>query len=201
MIPINPHLRQRRIRRFLCVYFTLAELMVAVGMASPVLVAMMSFGLFSASRIKSGQKQMLFNYKGRFGAERLTQAIQLGRMVTATTDGLTVYVVNADGHISQVWYADADANPATIGDNNIWIDPDVDIAGDTRVLIPYVTPITGQPVFAILNGALFARFHVGDAAPYGAESDRFSGRGYQGLQIRFVAKPRNIGQVWTGGGF
>ncbi len=181
-------------------FFTLVEVMFATVLMSLVVAGMVSFVIMAARRIKAAQSEIMFHHKARYGSEWLTRTVEASRMSVASTDGVTVTIVNPDGSMSLVKYEDADNNASTITNNGIYYYPNADDLTQKRRLIPYVTPLTGTPVFAAVSGALFVRFHVGDSAPVSA-SDLISGIGYQGVRIRFVAKPRNIGQVWTGGGY
>ena len=71
-------------------------------------------------------------------------------------------------------------------------------SGDERTVCTHVTPISNAPMFKVYAAApqsVMVRFHVGDASP--SEPRRYeSGPGYQGLEVRFAATPRDIHQQW-----
>ena len=66
------------------------------------------------------------------------------------------------------------------------------------ILCRNVTALTdGSPIFSVVATtpqAIRIGFHVGDD-PDGAEGRNTTGYGYQGLEVRFSATPRNL-QLW-----
>lgn len=187
-------------RSIACSRYTLTEVLVAASLGTILIAGFMSFISMASVKLKTGQAQIMFNQKGRYGAEWITRRVESGRMVLSEADGLTAYIANVDNTLSVLTYEDADGNANTIRDNAIWYQPNSLSTTDKRILLPYVSKLGTTPLFATLNGSLWVRCHIGDTAPV-SQSDGLSGPGYQGLQIRFVATPRNLGQIWTGGGF
>jgi len=176
--------------------FTLTEVLFASAISVVVGSMLISFVIMSQQRARASQEQLTFNAKARYGTQQLTRLIQNARIAVPSVDGLSAVVVNPDQTVFRLYYADADGDRETVEDNSIWCDPDLNVEDDEYQVIRYVTPLDGEPVFAALGGGLAVRFHVGDSDPV-SRSDHLTGPGYQGIAIRIVAQPRNIGQIWT----
>lgn len=179
---------------------TLAEIIIASCLAMIVAGAIMAFSIMTESRVRSGRAQVLFTATARIGTARMESLVQKAKLVSVRADGNSFYLINPDNSINLIYYRDADNNPSTLADNAIWFDPNPDVAGDESILIRYVTRWQDIPIFTAGNGAVVMCFHVGDSAAVGA-SDRFSGLGYQGVRVRWAAKPRNVGNIWTSEGY
>jgi len=178
--------------------FTLVEVMVASSLGLALVAFVSGFLVYAGGWIKRNQMQGLFTLRARYGTQTLFRTVQNARSVSVSADGLMVYLLTADDSLNAIYYRDADATPETITDNGIWYDPnpDEEVTGDEELIIPYVTPLAGFPVFAAQGPNLLARFHVGDPAAVSA-ADRLSGKGYQGIQVRTCVQPRNIGRTWA----
>ena len=150
--------------------------------------------------LKSGQSQLLFHSEARYGTQRITRIIQRARIVSSYDDGSGAYIINPDDTVTIIYYEDADGDPDTVQDNAIWLDPATEESGDEKMLVRYVTPYDGDRIFTATRSGISMRYHVGDPANISA-GDPVTGRGYQGLRIRAVAKPRNIGHIWTSRNF
>ena len=179
---------------------TLIEILVASSLGLAVTAMVLGFFLMTKERVRSGQVQVLFNMKARYGAEKIMRLIQASRIAAPYSNGKAAYIINPDDSVTILSYRDEDGQEDTIQDNAIWMDTTPDEDGDEVILVPFVTPLPGEWILGIENAGLAVRFHVGDP---GAETsaDAFSGSGNQGVQIRVVAKPRNIGQIWTSSNF
>jgi len=181
--------------------FTLTEILIATSIGVIVAGMVLGFVVMGATRLKSGQNQVKYNHWARYSGQRLTSLVQNARLAVSAADGMSALVVQPNDVISRLYYADGDGVPGTLDDDAIWYDPDTEVTRDEHMLVRHATPLHGEPVFSQIGAALVVRFHVGDVIGSSARSDLLTGPGYQGLQVRVVATPRNIGQIWTGGGF
>lgn len=191
-----PPARRCRSRRY-----TVVEMVFASAVSLIVVTMVIGFVIMSGRRIKSGQEQLSFNYRGRYGGQQITNAVNRATTVAAAEDGLSALIYNTDRTVSMLYLHDSDGNPATMADNAIWLDPDTEVEGDERVLVPFASALPGEAVFANVGTALSVRFHAGDPPQPGlvSDADLTTGPGYQGIAIRLVAKPRNVGEVWSSG--
>ena len=175
--------------------FSLLELMIASTLCLLLVAMVISFVIMASDRMKSNQNQLAFNHRGRFGGEKITNIIKNARVVSAGDSGFSALIGNLDSTLSQVYFDNPDGNMVTVEDNNLVYDRDTEITGDESVLIERVTPIGGEPMFEMVGTALAVRFHTGDSFP-SVEYDRLTGKGYQGLLMRILARPRNAGEIW-----
>ena len=176
--------------------YTLMELMIATTIGLIVTGTVITFVIMASERMKSSQNQLAANHRGRFGGSRITNLIRNARVVSAEEDGYAAMIANPDRTLSLLYFDNVDGNLQTIEDNNIVYDPDVSVSMDETVLVPRVTPLEDEPIFAMVGDALAVRFHTGDSFPTAA-CDHLTGKGYQGIQIRVLARPRNVAQMWT----
>ena len=175
--------------------FSLLELMIASTLCLLLVAMVISFVIMASDRMKSNQNQLAFNHRGRFGGEKITNIIKNARVVSAGDSGFSALIGNLDSTLSQVYFDNPDGNMVTVEDNNLVYDRDTEVTGDESVLIERVTPISGEPIFEMVGTALAVRFHTGDSFP-ASECDHLTGKGYQGLQMRILARPRNAGEMW-----
>lgn len=188
----NLPIRPRRGRRA----FTMVELLISTTIGLTVTATVVSFVIMVSGRMKSAQNQLTANHRGRFGGTRIANLIRNARVVAAEEDGNAALIANADRTISLLYFDNPDDNLLTIEDNNLMYDPDIDVSMDETVLIPRVSPLENEPIFSMVQDSLAVRFHTGDAFP-SADYDHLTGKGYQGIQIRVLARPRNVAQIWT----
>lgn len=182
-------------------HYTLMELMIASTIGLAVSSMVITFVVMASGRMKSGQSQLTFNHRGRFGGQRITNLVRNARIVSSTEDGLGALIVNEDRTVSLIYLNDTDDNPEGIStenedDNVLMYDPDIEVVGDEEEMIPRVVPIEDEPMFSMMGAALAVRFHTGDTFP-ASECDHLTGKGYQGIRIRILAKPRNAAELWS----
>jgi len=130
--------------------------------------------------------------KARAAEQQIVKYIQLGRAVSADTDRMILLDRElVEGHIQ---FVDEDGNVDTVEDNRLVYDPDVDRPGDEVVVCDWVSPIPGEPMFQVTgsspNAALIA-FHVGEVPGGDDDADLLTAEGYQGVEVRLAATPRN----------
>ena len=174
--------------------FTLTEVMVATGLFG--IVSAGVFHAFSASGLqtRAGQSQVHFANEGRIAAQVIATYIEKGKAASASTNGISI--VLPDYVLAQIRFEDGDGLIETVEDNRLVYDPDVDEDGAVEELCRYVSPIAGEEMFrASSPGSVGLSFHVGDGTDPSYTSFSGSGSGYQGIEIRMSATPRNM-QRW-----
>ena len=181
--------------------FTLVEALIA-GSLMLLLVLMVSGSLLEALRTtKSGTSQVRFLGEARIAQEKMLKIINDAWILSTINNGSQLLIqTDPTGNNSLVqsliWYQDQDNNPSTTANNILWYDPNRVVSGDERVLLKYVAPLGTNAIFTLINGGRGAgtarfRFHVGDSsADYGKFSS--SGMGYQGVDVKFSATPRDL---------
>lgn len=177
--------------------FTLTEVMVASSLSA--LVAAGAFSAFSvASRSAlAGRSQVQFNDAARLVSQKLVEYVEEGRTVgVATPNALDIIML--DLRNAQIRLVDGDGNPGTVTDNKLVYDPDVNVSGNEKTLCNYVSSIGTNDLFSIVavspSAARFC-FHIGDGTNVTDASFSGTGPGYQGIEVRISATPRNL-QHW-----
>lgn len=123
--------------------------------------------------------------------QQIVNLIQAETAVGVSTNGLEVYDQSSIRAFT-IRYIDADDDPATVGDNQLVMDPVLELDGDESVLCELVSPIDGEPMFEMAPGSpARARlsFHVGELPPESGAVEY--GRNYHGVEVRITAAPRN----------
>lgn len=143
---------------------------------------------------KAGSSQAHFLDMARVAEQRISACIQQGKAVVVT--GNVVTIMKPGYMFSTLSYLDADSNELTVDDNTLVFDPDIWVAGDEETLCKYVRPIDGQAwVFTNQTyspGTVNVAFHLGDSTDVNAASPYGTGAGYQGVEVRLSAAPRNL---------
>lgn len=177
--------------------FTLTEVMVAVALFSLVVIA--AFTLFSTSSrmTRAGGSQVRFTNSGRLAAQKIAQLVEAGKAIGVSTSGLDIITLNLT--CARIAYDDTDGNPDTVSNNYLVYIPDVtQPTQGRRILCDYISAIGDEPMFSIIPSSPSAAkfvFHVGDSTNTADTSEYGTGLGYQGIEIRFSATPRNL-QRW-----
>lgn len=172
--------------------FTMAEVMIALALMLLLLTMVVRTTLMGWSSMREGHAQLAYQASARFAGEKISRDVQNARSISILSGGTRLYLLNEDNSIREFRYEDDDDNDVTVDDNRIVLDAE----GEGRVLISNVSPVGITPVFAPSGKGVAVTFNVGDPVA-SATNDRMSGNGYQGLTVRLVAKPRNVGHVWT----
>ncbi len=177
--------------------FTITELMVALALFS--LVSVTALILFSTSThmSRAGGYQVKFTNDGRLVSQKISQLVEAGKAIGISTAGLDIITVNLT--CARIVFEDADGNPETVADNRLVYIPDTTQPSvGRRLLCSYVSPIGEEPMFSTIPSSPSAAkfvFHIGDGTNTSDTSFSGTGLGYQGLEIRFSATPRNL-QRW-----
>lgn len=176
--------------------FTLTELMIATALAS--LVAAGGYAAFSYAMryVLAGGYQVQFNTAARMSSQKIIQYVEQGKAVGVTTNGLNIMTVNLK--CARISFDRGDGDLSTVQDNRLIYDPDVEVAGNEKTICRYVSPIEGEQMFSIVASCPNAArvcFHVGDGTNVLDKSFSGTGPGYQGVEVRVSAAPRNI-QRW-----
>ncbi|MFC1452837.1 prepilin-type N-terminal cleavage/methylation domain-containing protein [Verrucomicrobiota bacterium] len=177
--------------------FTLVEVMIATALMTIALVAVFVVFAFASRLARAGLYQVQFTGEGRIAQQKITRLIEEAKAIAVSSNGINLIAI--DLGVSRIYFDDGDGNEATVDDNKIFHDPDLSTTSDTeRVLCTFVSPMLGHPLFAMSTtnaGAAAVRFHVGDGTNVQDAVFSRTGIGYQGLEVRFSAAPRNL-QLW-----
>lgn len=183
-------------------FMTLTEIIIYMGLAGVLSAMVFSFTMMARSGVTQQQHQMKYTSIGKFGGERLVTLVRKGRTVSVV-NGDEIRIMHPEKKIKQLQFIDEDGDPNTIDDNVIVCDPDYPSTKSYEV-VSCVNPINvttadEKPIFKkIGNNGVRMCFHVGD--PPNVEKAKYkSGSGYQGIQIRVTAKPRDVGHTWSRG--
>jgi prepilin-type N-terminal cleavage/methylation domain-containing protein len=177
--------------------FTLTELMVAMALMS--LVSIMSITLFATSSrmTRAGGSQVKFTNDGRLVSQEIAQLVEAGKAIGVSTAGLDIVTINLT--CARIALEDLDSNPLTVKDNSLVYIPDTTKPNEGRkTLCSYVSAVGDEPIFSTIPSSPSAAkfvFHIGDSTNVPDTCYSGTGLGYQGLEIRFSATPRNL-QRW-----
>lgn len=181
--------------------FTLVEALIAGSLMLLLVLMVTSTMLESLKSTKAGTSQVQYLSNARIAQEKIMKIVNDGWLLKAINNGsqlLVQYDPVGDKTIVQalIWYQDQDNNVNTTANNLLWYDPNRVVSGDERILLRNVRPLGTNSIFTVVNsgrgaGTARFRFHVGDSS---AEYGKFSasGMGYQGVDVKFSATPRDI---------
>lgn len=177
--------------------FTLPEVMTAAFIGALVAGGVLSAVSILMLQTRAGVSQVRFIQEARRAQQWMVREVQRNKYFEIHEAGQTLFLYSIDNALTQIRYVDDDGNALTVADNRIEL---VRPNGDVRVLCRHVSPILGaQPVFRVRSAgasAVLMAFHVGDSTAVNAAERRYeTGPGYQGLEIRMAATPRNL-QRW-----
>jgi hypothetical protein len=178
--------------------FTLPEVAIASGLLVFVCAGVLAAFLTGLKMSVAGGNQVRFTALGREAAQKISRFVEDGKSVGVTTQGLEIVTVNLMA--ARIYLDDRDGDPDTVADNFLMYDPDSDplVTGDEREICNYVSPIPGEPMFSLVPAtpdAVSVCFHVGDGTNISHASFSGTGEGYQGVEVRVSATPRNL-QRW-----
>jgi prepilin-type N-terminal cleavage/methylation domain-containing protein len=179
--------------------FTLAEIVIATALSTLVAAgAFMAFG-FAIRNVLAGGYQVQFNYSARIAGEKIAQYIEDGKTVGISSNGTGLDIITVNMINSRIYYVRG-SNPNTVQSNKLMYVPNVANSNvGVKTLCTYVRPLDdGTPMFSILTmcpNAARVCFHVGDGTNMQDRSFSGTGPGYQGVEVRMSATPRNI-QRW-----
>ena len=171
--------------------YTLVELM----MATAILTAVLSMGIRiytqTMTHAQEGSTHLSMIGKARSAEQRIVLLVYSARAVGAKTNQLDI--VMEDLTQGQLRFIDQDSDPTTLEDNILEVDPDTSVANNEFVLCNFVSPIAGEQMFRVVPSSprtALVSFHVGERQPAGGPN-LLAGQGYQGMEIRLAATPRN----------
>lgn len=175
--------------------FTLAEVVVAMGVFAIVSMIALSGYITAFSEVKACGWQVEFTAKARIAQQRITKYVESGRSAAVVSNGVNIYSINLQNY-TRIAYVDTDSNPNTLNNNLLVYYPDGTTTNNGVVFCSRVGPIPGVTMFSMIaatpNSVGFA-FHVGDTTnATDAVNGSFSGLGFQGVNMRFTVTPRNL---------
>lgn len=171
--------------------FSLVELVIALGLAGLVSAAAFTALISVIRQGRAGASQVQFTSMGRIATQKIARYVEQGRFVGLTSNG--VNIISLDFDVNRIYFRDIDGDPDTVEDNQLVYDRDVATAGGVKAICTHVRPIAGEDMFLVVDSTATARFnfHVGDGTNTAAASFSGTGFGYQGIEIRTSATPRN----------
>jgi len=179
--------------------FTLLEAAVALGLLSLVFAAALTALSRMTQRTAVGTSQAYFVQLARIAEQRISARVMEGKAVGIEEDRVTIITTNYT--VAEIRYWDEDGRPDTVEDNWILYDRNGDWPGGEELICNYVSAIPGEEMFSLVPAcptAVRFCFHVGDGTGQQYNALGGSGPGYQGLEVRFSATPRNL-QYWYDG--
>lgn len=175
--------------------FTLVEVIIASGLFA--ILAMISIGAFGGAfrDSKACCSQIGCTAAARIAQQRITRYVEYGRSAAVVSNGVNIYAVSLTNYC-RVAYLDMDNNPGTENNNELVYYPDGTSTNNMVVLCYRVSAITTNPIFFIVSttpSSVGVAFHVGDTNNTSdAAIGSYTGQGYQGIDMRFTATPRNL---------
>ena len=176
--------------------FTLLEAVFAAALFGLVMVAV--FAAFStATRLaRAGVSQVRFTAQGRVAAQKITRIIEEAKAVGASSNALNLVTLGFGS--SRIYFDSGDGDVSSVADNTLVYVPVVGATGGVETLCTHVSPVAGTPMFSVsvsTSAAARVVFHVGDGTNVEDAVFTRTGMGYQGLEVRLSASPRNL-QLW-----
>ena len=145
---------------------------------------------------RGGSLQSQYTIQARQSEIRIMRYVQNGKAIAVFTNA--VQIMMATNVVASVYYADMDNNASTLSNNVLRYDPDVTETGGETTIVGWVSPIPGEPMFTNLDLSPMAvrmSYHIGEGTNPVYSSRFGSSPGFQGLEVRFSATPRNL-QTW-----
>ncbi|HIE11205.1 MAG TPA: type II secretion system protein [Kiritimatiellae bacterium] len=176
--------------------FTIVEATVALGLLCLVITAALTAFNRMSQQAAVGTSQAYFVQLARSAEQKISAYIMEGKAVGIEGDYVTIVTTNYT--VAAIKYWDQDGDPETVENNWIMYDPNVDWPGGEVLICNYVTAVPGESMFSILPlcpAAVKFCFHIGDGTGAQFNAMGGTGPGFQGLEVRFSAAPRNL-QYW-----
>lgn len=178
-----------------CKGFTLAEVTVAAALFGLVAAIALPAYVGAFRESKSCGSQVVFTADARIAQQRITKYVALGRSAVVISNGVNIYAMNMINY-ARIEYVDIDNNVASEGNNVLAYYPDGNTKLNRVILCTRVSDIPNTTMFSIINStpcSVGFAFHVGDTTnSFNAAAGSSSGFGYQGVDMRFTATPRNL---------
>ena len=178
--------------------FTLTEVIIASGLFA--IVATMTVGAFcGAFRDSKGCcSQINCTATARIAQQRITKYVENGRSAAVVSNGVNIYAISLTNYC-RIAYLDSDNNNNTEANNQLVYYPDGATTNNALVLCCRVSPIQTNDtstIFRIISTtpcSVGLAFHIGDLTnATDAVAGSYTGQGYQGIDVRFTATPRNL---------
>lgn len=179
-----------------CEGYTLPEALISSVILLLIASASLAAYITAFRMSVAGSYQVSFTAQAREASQKISRYIEEGKTIGVNTSGLTIVTVNLKA--ARIYFEDQDGDSQSVRDNRLMYDPDVSVSGDEKLICNYVSEIPGESMFSIVPAtpdAASIRFHVGDGTNVTHASFSGTGQGYQGVEVRVSATPRNL-QRW-----
>lgn len=176
--------------------FSIIEAMLALTILAAIFALSVGAFVHVLRTTIPGSSQAHFIDMSRIAEQQISDYIHCGKAIGVDTN--CIYVMTTNFAMYRILFEDQDGNPDTVEDNVLKYDPDPFTYDDEETICNYVSPLQGEDMFSILSlspAAVAVAFHLGDGSAEEYTTDGGTGRGYQGLEVRFSATPRNL-QLW-----
>ncbi len=130
--------------------FTLVELVIAAGLVALVAGMAASLFIFAARMTRYTSVLTLADVYGRRPVEVIKNAVRAGTTVAVVDSGNRVNITNPNGTVTAIYYQDADNNPYTLKNNQLWLLPNAN--AQPELVLRYVEPKAGIPLFFTKSG-------------------------------------------------
>lgn len=174
--------------------FSLVEAMFSMGLFG--MVAAMLYGAFIDALLdtRAGTSQARFTAMARASEQQILRYVQKGMAIWVSDNSVIVWSTN--NTVGSIYYLDGDGNPGTVEDNKLVYLPSLWAAeGSALTISTHISRIGDKPFFSLVPtspDSVGVCYHVGDGLLEDDRSAYKSGAGYQGVEVRFAATPRNL---------
>ncbi|HBA85830.1 MAG TPA: hypothetical protein DCZ95_17240 [Verrucomicrobia bacterium] len=181
--------------RTTCGGFTLTEVIFSVFLFTLASAGVYKTFIQTALNVKAGNSQASFVAMGRSAEQKILKYIQQARAVAPQSTYLDI--MTTDSGIARIYFEDMDGNPYTAEDNFLRYKANyLDNNSPVETLCGHVSFLDGE-MFRNLSidaqaNSVQVSFHVGDGWSYQDTDTYGTGAGYQGVEVRFSATPRNV---------
>lgn len=177
--------------------FTLTEVILACSLLVMV-TAIVIPCLTWAMRIgRSGSQQAQYTIAARQSEIKIARLIQAGKTVGVVSN--VVQITTVTNTLATITFADLDNNPTTLSNNVLRFDPNTATTGGEINICSWVSPIPGEPLFtnvSVSRTAVAFSYYIGEGTNASYASHFGSSPGYQGIEVRFSATPRNLQSLY-----
>jgi hypothetical protein len=170
--------------------------MLATALSGLAVAAACTVIVYGARLAKAGRSQVDFTGSGRLAAQKIARLVEQAKAVGVGSNGLTL--VGVDMASSRIYFDTGDGSVDSVEDNRLMYAAGLTNGSPVRVLCTYVSPLGAEPMFSMAasnSASVRVVFHVGDGTNVQSESFSRTGSGYQGVEVRLSASPRNL-QLW-----
>lgn len=177
--------------------FTIVEVVVAAFIMAVLMTVAMGAFTSSLRHGREGTSHIEYIEDARIAEQQIVKYVQMGRAISVASDALTIMM--PDLSQARVQYVDGDKDATTLDDNVLEYDPNTAVADDEMELCNGVSAIAGEEMFQLVATSprtALITFHVGEIPEAKPEEELMTAEGYQGVEIRLSATPRNLGTVY-----